>query len=162
MSNQPFTEKQEQQAVKTMRFMSRVQAWVFKKTGGRLFNTFFFLAPVGILTSKGRKSGQWREACLVYGEIENKVLLIASKAGCSTHPLWYLNLKAHPECKMQLRNRVVEMRAREAEGEEKAALWEKMTTVYKGFNTYRERAGMASGRDVPLMVLEKQAEVKGE
>jgi len=150
----PFTDKQEKDAEKFMRFMSRVQAWLFKKTGGRFFCSFFFLAPVGILYSKGRKSGEWREACLVYGEVDGKVVLIASKAGCSTHPAWYLNLKANPECKMQVGTEVKPMVARETEGHEKEAYWQQMLNVYKGFNDYKKRADASSGRDVPLLVLE--------
>jgi deazaflavin-dependent oxidoreductase (nitroreductase family) len=149
-----YNAKQEDQAEKFMRFMSNVQAWVFKKTNGYLFNTFFLLAPVGILTTKGRKSGEWREASLVYGKIDGKIIIIASKAGLSTHPLWYLNLKVNPDCKMQTRGNPVNMRAREAEGEEKDYYWNKMLTVYKGFNAYRARANNASGRAVPLLVLE--------
>ena len=150
----PYTPKEEADAEKFMRLMSRLQAWLFKKTGGRFFRTFFFMAPVGILYSKGRKSGEWREACLVYGEVDDKVLLIASKAGCSTHPLWYLNLKANPQCRMQIGTETLEMKAREATGAEKKQLWQHMTQVYKGFDTYQLKADAASGREVPLMVLE--------
>jgi hypothetical protein len=55
---------------------------------------------------------------------------------------------------MQTRGNPVSMRAREADGEEKDYYWNKMISVYKGFNTYRARANNASGRNVPLIVLE--------
>ena len=37
---QPYTAEQEADAVKFMRLMSRLQAWLFKKTGGRFFTWF--------------------------------------------------------------------------------------------------------------------------
>ena len=151
---QMFSVEQEPRAIRIMQRMSRLQAWVFKKSGGRLMRTFFFMAPVGILTSKGRKSGAWREACLVYGEVDDKIILIASKAGCAGHPAWYYNLKANPECRMQIGRKPVNMIAREAEGEEKAFYWEKMQQIYKGFNDYQDRASLVSGRVIPLLILE--------
>lgn len=149
-----FPEDREPTAIRMMQRMSRIQAWVFKKTGGRLMRTFFFMSPVGILTSKGRKSGEWREACLVYGEVNDKIILIASKAGCAGHPAWYYNLSANPECSMQIGRKPVKMVAREAEGEEKQLYWNKMLEIYKGFNDYQDRADMVSGRVIPLMILE--------
>ncbi len=149
-----FSTLQDDLVAKLLRFMSIVQTWVFKKTNGYLFNTFLLMAPVGILTTKGRKSGEWREVSLVYQLVDGKIIIIASKAGCSTHPIWYLNLQADTECKMQTRGNPVTMRAREAIGEEKDYYWNKMIAVYKGFNTYRARANSAAGREVPLIVLE--------
>lgn len=149
-----FSEEREPAAIKIMQRMSRIQAWVFKKSGGRLMRTFFFMSPVGILTCKGRKSGEWREVCLVYGEVDDKIVLIASKAGCAGHPAWYYNLTANPECTMQVGRKPVAMVAREAEGEEKTYLWGKMMEIYKGFDDYQERAAAVSGRVIPLMVLE--------
>lgn len=150
-----FTPGQERFATRLMRRMSRIQAWVFRKSGGRLMKTFFFMAPVGILTSRGRRSGVLREACLVYGEVDGKIVLIASRAGCSGHPAWYHNLKASPDCRMQTGRQVVEMIAREAGGEEKAQLWAEMLKIYKGFDAYQQRADAAAGREIPLMVLER-------
>lgn len=149
-----FSRDREPTAIKIMQRMSRIQAWVFKKSGGRLMRTFFFMSPVGILTSKGRKSGRWREACLVYGEVENKIILIASKAGCAGHPAWYYNLMANPECTMQIGRKPLAMLARQAEGEEKQFYWDKMMEIYKGFDDYQDRASMVSGRVIPLMILE--------
>ena len=152
-----FSQEREPAAIKIMQRMSRIQAWVFKKSGGRLMRTFFFMSPVGILTCKGRKSGEWREVCLVYGEIEEKIVLIASKAGCAGHPAWDYNLQANPECTMQIGRNPVAMIAREAQGPEKEALWNKMLEVYKGFDDYQKRASAVSGRTIPLMVLEPAA-----
>ncbi|WP_372748033.1 nitroreductase/quinone reductase family protein [Litorivivens sp.] len=149
-----FSQEREPAAIKIMQRMSRIQAWVFKKSGGRLMRTFFFMSPVGILTSKGRKSGQWREACLLYGQVDGKVILIASKAGCAGHPAWYYNLCANPHCTMQIGRKPVAMLAREAHGEEKDYFWGKMMEVYQGFDDYQERASAVSGRVIPLIVLE--------
>ena len=56
---------------------------------------------------------------------------------------------------MQTGRQAVDMVAREAEGEEKSRLWSAMLEIYKGFDEYQQRADAASGREIPLMVLER-------
>jgi len=56
--------------------------------------------PTLLLMTTGRKSGQPRAAPLIYGEAGGSYVVIASKRGMPTHPLWYLNLEANPECEL--------------------------------------------------------------
>ena len=44
-------------------------------------------------------------------------------------------------------------RAREAEGEERARLWEEVNDLYAGYDIYQGRAG---SRRIPVMVLERR------
>ena len=50
------------------------------------------------------------------------------------------------------RGRSGRYRAREAEGEERARLWEEVNDLYAGYETYQGRAG---ARRIPVMVLER-------
>ena len=64
-------------------------------------------------------------------------------------PAWALNLQANPDADVEVRGERRQMRARVAEGEERAELWRRMNEQYGGFADYRTR----TGRDIPLFVL---------
>jgi len=150
----PYSSEQEQTANRVMQKMGRLQTWLFQKTGGRLGNSFFFMAPVCLLTTRGRKSGLPRTVPLVYLKDGDKVILVGSKAGTSKHPLWYLNMKHESRCQVQLRDTPIEMQAHDATDEEYQLYWPKLLSVYKGFETYKQRAMAASNREIPVIVLE--------
>ena len=46
-------------------------------------------------------------------------VMIASKGGLPTHPIWYLTLEANPNCELMVGPKAVSARARVAEGEER-------------------------------------------
>jgi deazaflavin-dependent oxidoreductase (nitroreductase family) len=54
-------------------------------------------APLVILHTVGAKSGELRETPLVALVEGDDLYVFASKAGSTTHPDWYSNLRAHPE-----------------------------------------------------------------
>ena len=107
--------------------------------------------PTLLLTTTGRKSGEPRPAPLLYGEAGDSYVVIASKGGLPTHPLWYLNLEANPSCELMVGPKAVSARARVAEGEERVRLWEQMTKLYPPYLEYQERAGE---RTIPVVVLD--------
>lgn len=107
--------------------------------------------PTLLLSTIGRKSGQPRAAPLIYGEAGRSFVVIASKGGMPSHPIWYLNLEAHPECELMVGPRTVSARARVAEGEERERLWQQMMKLYPLYDRYQERAG---ARTIPVVVLD--------
>jgi deazaflavin-dependent oxidoreductase (nitroreductase family) len=107
--------------------------------------------PTLLLTTTGRKSGEPRPAPLLYGEVGESYVIIASKAGLPTHPAWYLNLEANPDCELMVGPKSVSARARVAEGEERERLWEQMAEMYPPYREYQERAG---ARTIPVVVLD--------
>jgi deazaflavin-dependent oxidoreductase (nitroreductase family) len=109
------------------------------------------LLPTLLLTTKGRKSGQPRALPLIYGEVGGSYVVIASKGGAPTHPAWYLNLQAHPECELMVGPKHVTAQARIAEGEERERLWTQMAEIYPPYDAYRKRAGE---RTIPVVVLD--------
>lgn len=107
--------------------------------------------PTLLLTTTGRKSGEPRALPLIYGEAGEAVVVIASKGGMPTHPLWYRNLEANPECEVQVGRRSFRARARTALGEERERLWKQMAEIYPPYTEYQERAG---ARVIPVVVLD--------
>ncbi|MEE2665410.1 MAG: nitroreductase/quinone reductase family protein [Myxococcota bacterium] len=109
------------------------------------------LLPTLLLTTTGRKSGEPRALPLIYGEVGDSYVIIASKGGMPSHPIWYLNLEANPACELMVGAKAVAARARVAEGEERERIWEQMAELYPPYNEYQERAG---ARTIPVVVLD--------
>ena len=120
-----------------IKWMSRAQAWVYRKTDGRFGGTFLQGAPVALLTTTGRKTGEPRLSPLLYLREGNRVVLIASKGGAADNPMWYLNLKANPKVSVQIKDEVLDLTARDATEDERALYWPKMVAMYTSFDDYQ-------------------------
>lgn len=110
--------------------------------------------PTLLLTTTGRKSGEPRSLPLIYGEAGGSYVVIASKGGMPSHPVWFLNLEANPDCELMVGARHVRARARVAEGEERERLWKQLAEIYPPYDAYQERAG---DRVIPVVVLDPVA-----
>lgn len=161
---------QRTQAEKT-RFDRALQAFARSKLGGKLFITVFpaidkrlmpltggrvrvgVRQPILLLHARGARSGQPRTTPLLYCRSDDRIVLVASKAGATSHPAWYHNLVANPDAEVEVDGETLPVRAREAEGAEREELWRLVNDVYNGYEVYADRAG---GRRIPVMVLEKR------
>jgi len=120
-----------------IKWMSRVQSWVYRKTDGRLAGTFLQGAPVALLTTTGRKTGEPRVSPLVYLREGNRIVLVASKGGTASNPMWYLNLKANPKVSVQIKDEVLGLTARDANDEERELYWPRLVQMYTSFDDYQ-------------------------
>lgn len=107
-------------------------------------------APILLLTVLGRKSGVWRRSALIYGRAGDAYVLVASKGGAPRHPAWYTNLVAEPTVHVQVKGEKFEARARVAEGDERARLWDAMAEIWPDYNEYVKR----TDREIPVVVLD--------
>lgn len=135
-----------------MKLMSVANTWVFKASGGRLGAKFMRGAPVGLLTTTGRKSGAARTTPLIYLADGERIVLVASQGGMPRNPLWYDNLAAQPDVAFRTPAGERRYRARTANATEKAALWPKLVTIYRDYDDYQKR----TDRDIPVVVLDPQ------
>ena len=106
-----------------------------------------------ILTTTGRKSGDRRDAPLIYGRSGDDYLIVASKGGAPQPPAWFLNLEANPDAEIQVHAEHVKVRARIATPEEKPALWTIMTAEWPSYDEYQTK----TTREIPVVVLEPVA-----
>lgn len=120
-----------------IKWMSRGQTALYKVSKGRIAGSFLEGAPVALVTTIGRKSGEPRVVPLLFLREGNRVVLVASQGGSDKHPLWYLNLKANPKVTVQIKDEVVSLTARDATEQERAEYWPKLTAFYKGFDDYQ-------------------------
>ena len=135
-----------------LRFAWFVHRWLYRLSGGRIgtkVNGFEIL----LLTTRGRTSGEPRRVALQALEHGNGWAVIASYAGADRHPNWWLNLVAQPMADVQIGRRSTPVRAGEATGEERAALWDRFVAVDDAYAEYEER----TTRVIPVVVLERQA-----
>ena len=120
----------------------------YEATGGKVGHDWNGASCL-VLHTIGRKSGETRKFPLIYGRDGNDYLLVASKGGAPDHPGWYKNLLAHPDVTIQVRDKVISVRARTATAAEKTRLWPIMTAQWPGYDDYQ--AG--TKRDIPVVLL---------
>jgi len=132
-----------------LRAIGKLNVPVYRLTRGRLMGKVG-RAPVLLLTSIGRRSGQPRTAPVLYLADGERVVVIGSNAGNTRAPAWSYNLRANPDSEVQIRGERRNVRARLAEGKERTELWRKMNEQYAGFEDYDER----TSRDIGVFVLE--------
>ena len=145
----PFTPTQEKIAHPFVRLASAANTWVYRLSGGRVGGKFRGGAPVMLLTTIGRKSGRRRTAPLLYLRNDDDVVIVASKAGMSRHPVWFLNLEANPEVEVEIGSERTKMLARRASDPEKAGLWPKLVAMYPDYGQYQRR----TEREIPVVIL---------
>jgi deazaflavin-dependent oxidoreductase (nitroreductase family) len=121
-----------------LRWTGKLNVPLYRLSGGRVGGKVG-RAPVLLLTTTGRKSGEPRTAPVVYLADGANVVLINTNAGNAKIPAWSLNLKANPEAEVELGRKRRPVRARIAAGEEHTDLWRKHVEQYSGFDDYKRQ-----------------------
>ena len=88
---------------------------------------------------------------LIYRDVDGTPVIVASKGGAPEHPAWYLNLRDQDEVTVQIKDDVFLARPRDAQGEERARLWDAMVEVWPDYADYQRR----TDREIPVVVLER-------
>jgi deazaflavin-dependent oxidoreductase (nitroreductase family) len=132
-----------------LRWVGKLNVPLYRLSGGRIGGRVN-RAPVLLLTTTGRKSGQKRTAPVLYLADGENVVVINTNAGNARTPAWSLNLKADPDAEVEIGRERRAVRARIAEGEERAELWHRHNEQYAGFDDYQEKLD----RNAMVIVLE--------
>jgi len=114
---------------------------------------FRYNSPLLLLTTKGRKSGEWRRTCLIGSAYAvDEYLVVASIGGAPKHPVWYLNLEANPRVWVQVGAETFWATARTANAEEKPARWDFMVGLYPDYADYQVK----TDRQIPVVILTRE------
>ncbi len=124
------------------------QARLYEESGGTEGTTLRG-APCLLLDTLGRQSGRWRRTVLIYGRDGEDLLIVASLGGSDTHPLWYLNLTAHPEVRLRVGTERYTARAETLSPQEKARVWPHLVDVFAPYADYQAK----TERDIPVIRL---------
>lgn len=126
---------------------------LLKLTGGRFPKAVLGMQPVELHTI-GRTTGERRSTMLTAPIYEpDRVVLVASKGGHSDHPGWYKNLAKNPAVELTVDGTTRRYTARTAVGDERADLWPRITSAYKGYAGYQRN----TDREIPVVVCEPSA-----
>ena len=106
-------------------------------------------APILLLTTTGRRSGEPKTSALIFGRDGDDYLIVGSMGGAPKHPSWYLNLSANPEVEIQVRGDRIPAVAHTASDDEKGRLWQIMTEVWPNYDAYQTR----TDRSIPVVVI---------
>jgi F420H(2)-dependent quinone reductase len=104
--------------------------------------------PVIVVTMRGHRSGNVRKIALMRVEHDGEYALVASMGGAPKNPAWYANLVADPHIEIQDGPDKHDYVAREVDGDERAAWWDRAVAV---FPTYAEYAAKTD-RTIPVLV----------
>jgi F420H(2)-dependent quinone reductase len=128
----------------------RDQVETYERTGGREANTLRDTGlPIIVVTTRGNKTGRVRKTPLMRVEHNGEYALVASMGGAPKHPVWYFNLKAHPdEVVIQDGPEPFAAEIREVSGAERDEWWARAVAAYPPYAEYQER----TERTIPVFV----------
>jgi len=81
--------------------------WVYEHSGGLVGHRLLLGNPTLLLRTIGRKTGQRRTSALTYGRDGGDYLVVASNGGSPRPPGWLANLRAEPNCEIQVGRRSI-------------------------------------------------------
>ena len=105
--------------------------------------------PVILLTTVGAKTGKIRKTPLMRVEHDGEYAVVASLGGAPKNPVWYYNIKAHPQVELQDGEVNKDYEAREVFGDQKAAWWERAVEAWPDYAEYQTK----TDRQIPVFVL---------
>jgi F420H(2)-dependent quinone reductase len=105
------------------------------------------------LTTNGRRSGRQRSVILGYVEDGPNLVTMAMNGWGDGEPAWWLNLRAHPNARVDLADGPRLVRGRAAEGAERSRLWARWREIDANLDAY---AALRSSQTA-VVVLEPRA-----
>ena len=120
----------------------------YEATGGKVGHDWNGTSCL-ILHTVGRKSGEVRKFPLIYGRDGDSYVIVASKGGAPEHPGWYLNLLAHPDVTIQVRDKLIAVAAHTGNAEERKRVWPAMNAQWPDYDNYQRK----TEREIPVVLL---------
>jgi deazaflavin-dependent oxidoreductase (nitroreductase family) len=107
-------------------------------------------APMILVNHRGARTGVEYTSPLVYTRDGDSYVVIASKGGAPEDPQWFRNLVANPDITVEVGADTIPVRARVAEGDERARLFRAQADAMPNFDEYAK----ATTREIPVVVLD--------
>ena len=128
----------------------RNQVELYESSGGTEGTSLNGLAVI-IVTNKGRKTGAIRKTPLMRVADGDNYVLVASRGGAPTNPVWYHNLQADPNVEIRDGVDVHSMKVREVEeSAERQRLWDIAVEAFPPYQEYQDK----TDRSIPVFIAE--------
>jgi deazaflavin-dependent oxidoreductase (nitroreductase family) len=118
--------------------------WFYRRTGGRLAGSNLLRAPVLLLTTTGRRTGEPRTTPVFYVRDGACFVICNVQAGSERPSPWPLNLRANPVARVQVDAEAGVYRAREATPEETERYWPGLLRNWPANRAFYDRTGERS------------------
>jgi deazaflavin-dependent oxidoreductase (nitroreductase family) len=122
------------------RFGAPLDRMLFRATRGRITSTAG-AAPVMLLTTTGRRTGQHRTTPVMYVRDGERFVISSESFGQQRPAAWPLNLAADPRAIVQVGTDVVPCRARLLAEGEADVYWPRLVEIWPAHESYRARSG---------------------
>jgi deazaflavin-dependent oxidoreductase (nitroreductase family) len=124
---------------------------VFRLSGGRTtMSAWISGLPIIMLTTTGARTGRQRTLPVLALPDDDRLVVIASNYGRTSHPGWYYNLRARPDATISWKGSSVDVHARELAGEERQRYVDRGIEAYPWWAPYHQRA---APRLIPVIML---------
>ena len=130
----------------------REQVELYEKSGGTQGTTLRDTGlPVILVTHTGNKTGAIRKTPLMRVKDGSNYVLIGSRGGDPTNPVWVYNLRANPLVEVRDGPAVQSMRVREvSDAAERARVWVLAVAAFPPYADYQTK----TKRTIPVFVAE--------
>lgn len=122
------------------RFGAPLDRVLYRATRGRITSTAG-AAPVLLLTTTGRRSGQRRTTPVMYLRDGDRFVVTCENFGQQRQAAWPLNLMADPRASVQVGADVVHCTARLLADDEADRYWARLVEIWPAHKTYLARSG---------------------
>jgi F420H(2)-dependent quinone reductase len=130
------------------RFTNRLVIMLYRLTGGAMGGRMQNMSVL-LLTTTGRKSGKQYTTPLLYRPENDRLLVVASNGGSGKLPNWWLNVRSGTPVHIEIGRTHQQVRARQADGEERQRFWPLLVADYPGYEKYQQRTAYP----IPVVIL---------
>ena len=135
---------------KLIKIFSKFHLFILNKFNNKYLNNLQGM-PVLILFTIGRKTQKERSAPLVYFDIDNSYVIVASNGGNPNDPNWFKNLISKKSVKIKIADEILECKYEILKNEYRKEVWDKIIKIYPKYVEYKD----LSKRMIPLVRLYK-------
>ncbi len=121
--------------------VSPLDRLAYRLTGGRFASVRGSAQSILLLTTTGRRSGQERTTPVFYLGTSDRLVICNVNPGFERTNPWVLNLRAHPEARVQIGSDIQTYHAREATEAEVAYYWPQLIQLWPAYQVHFERSG---------------------
>ena len=130
----------------------REQVELYEGSGGSAGTTLRDTGlPVIIVTNRGNKTGAIRKTPLMRVKDGANYVLVGSRGGAPTNPVWVYNLRADGSVEIRDEAEVFAMQVREvSDPAERARVWDLAVAAFPSYEDYKNR----TSRTIPVFIAE--------